>query len=86
MSIRATSRKREAIRVEIRRETDFPFCGFFFFFDSPPFDASNQTELTRKIKAGNVPQLPRGFSLELGNLIRQMLDLNVSDSSHLFFL
>ncbi|MCO5607024.1 hypothetical protein L7F22_061215 [Adiantum nelumboides] len=43
---------------------------------SPPFDASNQAELTRKIKAGNVPQLPKGFSLELGSLIRQMLDLN----------
>lgn len=48
------------------------------FLRSPPFDANNQAELNRKIKAGNVPELPRGYSTELGAVIRSMLELNVS--------
>jgi hypothetical protein len=43
---------------------------------APPFDARDQAELTRKIKLGHVPELPRGYSSDLGNLIRSMLDLN----------
>lgn len=45
---------------------------------SPPFDAANQAELTRKIKLGHVPQLPKGYSEELGDLIRELLSLSVS--------
>ncbi|PWN46372.1 kinase-like protein, partial [Ceraceosorus guamensis] len=43
----------------------------------PPFDAQNQAELTRKIKQGQVPKLPRGYSNDLGDLIRAMLNLSV---------
>ncbi|UZJ56454.1 hypothetical protein CBS101457_005774 [Exobasidium rhododendri] len=43
---------------------------------APPFDAQDQAELTRKIKLGHIPELPRGYSSELGNLIRSMMDLN----------
>lgn len=43
---------------------------------APPFDAQDQAELTRKIKLGHIPELPRGYSSDLGNLIRSMLDLN----------
>lgn len=43
---------------------------------APPFDAQDQAELTRKIKLGHIPELPRGYSNDLGNLIRSMLDLN----------
>lgn len=43
---------------------------------APPFDARDQAELTRKIKLGHIPELPRGYSSDLGNLIRSMLDLN----------
>lgn len=43
---------------------------------SPPFDATSQAELTIKIKSGQVPCLPRGYSRELGDVIREMLALN----------
>ncbi|KAK0569139.1 hypothetical protein OC861_001279 [Tilletia horrida] len=42
----------------------------------PPFDAANQAELTIKIKAGEVPQLPTQYSPELGKIVRAMLSLN----------
>ncbi len=45
---------------------------------APPFDAQNQPELMRKIKAGRVPQLPRGYSQELNALVHQMLASKVS--------
>ncbi|CAO1617619.1 unnamed protein product [Sympodiomycopsis kandeliae] len=43
---------------------------------TPPFDATSQEELTIKIKSGQVPCLPRGYSRELGDVIREMLNLN----------
>lgn len=42
----------------------------------PPFDATTQAELTRKIQLGNVPELPRGYSRMLGDMIRGMLSLD----------
>ncbi|MCO5579266.1 hypothetical protein L7F22_033120 [Adiantum nelumboides] len=43
---------------------------------APPFDANDQQELTRKIKLGNVPRLPKAYSGQLGDVIRSMLELN----------
>lgn len=42
----------------------------------PPFDASNQTELTRKIKQGAVPALPRQYSRDLQDAVNAMLQLD----------
>ena len=42
----------------------------------PPFDASNQTELTRKIKQGAVPALPRPYSRDLQEAVNAMLQLD----------
>lgn len=42
----------------------------------PPFDASNQAELTRKIKQGAVPALPRPYSRELQEAVHAMLQLD----------
>lgn len=42
----------------------------------PPFDATSQAELTAKIKLGHVPSLPRGYSRQLDDLVRQMLNLD----------
>ncbi|WFD00766.1 hypothetical protein MYAM1_003518 [Malassezia yamatoensis] len=43
---------------------------------SPPFDAANQAELTRKIKQGVVPCLPRNYSRELQDTVNAMLQLD----------
>ncbi|PKI82383.1 Kin3p, partial [Malassezia vespertilionis] len=43
---------------------------------SPPFDASNHMELTRKIKQGTVPALPRMYSRELQDTVNAMLQLD----------
>ena len=43
---------------------------------SPPFDAENQTELTRKIKQGTVPALPRTYSRDLQDAVHAMLQLD----------
>lgn len=43
---------------------------------SPPFDAANQAELTRKIKQGVVPSLPRAYSRDLQDAVNAMLQLD----------
>ncbi|WFD04642.1 non-specific serine/threonine protein kinase [Malassezia obtusa] len=43
---------------------------------SPPFDAANQAELTRKIKQGVVPSLPRPYSRDLQDTVNAMLQLD----------
>lgn len=43
---------------------------------SPPFDASNQAELTHKIKQGLVPALPRQYSRDLQEAVHVMLQLD----------
>ena len=43
---------------------------------SPPFDASNQAELTHKIKQGLVPALPRQYSRDLQEAVHIMLQLD----------
>ena len=43
---------------------------------SPPFDASDQAELTRKIKLGCVPALPRQYSRDLQDVVSAMLQLD----------
>lgn len=43
---------------------------------SPPFDASNQAELTHKIKQGLVPALPRQYSRDLQEAVHTMLQLD----------
>lgn len=43
---------------------------------SPPFDANNQAELTRKIKQGMVPSLPRQYSRDLQDTVNAMLHLD----------
>lgn len=43
---------------------------------SPPFDAADQTELTRKIKLGCVPALPRIYSRDLQEAVSAMLQLD----------
>jgi len=42
---------------------------------APPFEAANQLALAVKIKAGRVARLPEGYSDELNNAIRSMLQL-----------
>ena len=51
----------------------YELCGL-----RPPFDATTQAELTRKIQLGHVPELPRGYSRTLGDMIRSMLCLDPS--------
>lgn len=43
---------------------------------SPPFDATNQAELTRKIRQGIIPPLPRPYSRELQDTVNAMLQLD----------
>lgn len=43
---------------------------------SPPFDAANQAELTRKIKLGMIPSLPRLYSRDLQDAVHAMLQLD----------
>ncbi|WFC95507.1 hypothetical protein MBRA1_002155 [Malassezia brasiliensis] len=43
---------------------------------SPPFDAANQAELTRKIKQGVVPSLPRAYSRDLQETVNAMLQID----------
>lgn len=43
---------------------------------SPPFDAANQAELTRKIKQGLIPALPRMYSREMQEAVHAMLQLD----------
>ncbi|KOS15571.1 kinase-like protein [Malassezia pachydermatis] len=43
---------------------------------SPPFDAANQAELTRKIKQGMIPSLPRPYSRDLQEAVNAMLQLD----------
>ena len=41
----------------------------------PPFEAANQLALAVKIKAGRVARIPEGYSDDLNNAIRSMLQL-----------
>lgn len=43
---------------------------------TPPFDASDHAELTRKIKQGCVPSLPRQYSQQLQETVNAMLQLD----------
>lgn len=43
---------------------------------APPFDASDQAELTRKIKLGCVPALPRIYSRDMQDAVSAMLQLD----------
>ena len=50
---------------------------------SPPFDAANQAELTRKIKLGMIPSLPRLYSRDLQDAVHAMLQLDPVSYTHL---
>ncbi|BFZ12115.1 hypothetical protein BsWGS_15153 [Bradybaena similaris] len=43
----------------------------------PPFTASNQSELNRKIRTGDFPRIPSQYSLELDLIIRKMIQVEV---------
>lgn len=45
----------------------------------PPFTASNQVELNRKIRIGDFPRLPMKYSTELDLIIRRMIQIEVSE-------
>ncbi|XP_013067083.2 serine/threonine-protein kinase Nek2-like isoform X2 [Biomphalaria glabrata] len=45
---------------------------------SPPFTASNQSELNRKIRLGDFPRLPLKYSIELDMIIRKMIQVEVA--------
>ncbi len=45
---------------------------------APPFEAANQLALAVKIKAGKVSRLPEGYSDELNNVVRSMLQVQLN--------
>lgn len=45
---------------------------------APPFTATNEGELKRKIRIGQFPRLPLQYSLELDMIIRRMIQVEVS--------
>ena len=53
----------------------------------PPFaEAQTHNELSILIRNGRIPPLPKGYSHALGQLIKAMLNLNVSAARELFKL
>ncbi|CAL1527590.1 unnamed protein product [Lymnaea stagnalis] len=45
---------------------------------TPPFTASNQSELNRKIRIGDFPRLPPQYSMELDMMIRKLIQVEVA--------
>ena len=53
---------------------------------APPFTASNQSELNRKIRVGEFSRLPSQYSQELELIIRRMIQVEVSFVSDRSFI